>query len=71
MSKIKATAVVVSTWWPWHMKAHIKHDYPARKFCPEGGGGGTLTTFFLVDDEREDPNTTKIEPSLACQRNTI
>ena len=59
MSKIKATAVVVTTWWPWHMKAHIKHDYPARKFCSVGGGGGgggggaTLTTFFLVDDERE------------------
>ena len=55
MSKIKATAVVVTTWWPWHMKAHIKHDYPARKFCSVGGGGGgaTLITFFLVDDERE------------------
>ena len=67
MSKIKAIAV--STWWPWHMKAHIKHDYPARKICR--GGGATLTTFFLVDDEREDPNTTKSGPSLACQRNTI
>ena len=73
MSKIKATAVVVSTWWPWHMKAHIKHDYPARKFCRGGGGGrgATLTAFFLVDDEKEDPNTTKSGPSLAAAKHHL
>ena len=70
MSKIKATAVFVSAWWPWRM---TKHDYPARKFCPGvcGGGGYNFDNDFLVDDEREDPNTTISGPSLACQRNTI
>ena len=51
MSKIKATAVVA-------LASHIKHDYPARKFCP-GRGGSNLDNVFLVDDGREDPNTTK------------
>ena len=34
-------------------------------------GGPVLTFFphFLVDEGREDPNTTKSRPSLACQRN--
>ena len=39
MSKIKATAAVVSTWWPWR---------------PGGGGwGSNFDNVFLVDDERE------------------
>ena len=55
MSKIKATAVVVSTWGGGG----------------GGGGGGNFDNVFLVNDEREDPNTTKSGPSLACQQNTI
>ena len=70
MSKIKATAVVVSTWWPLAWTSLIKNDYPARKFCP-GGGGSNFDNIFLVDDGREDPNTTISGRSLACQRNTI
>ena len=30
-----------------------------------------MTTFFLDDEVREDPNTTKSEPSSARQRNAI
>ena len=38
MSKIKATAVVVSTWWPRRMKADFAHK--SQKVLSGGGGGG-------------------------------
>ena len=34
-------------------------------------GVQTLTDFFLVAEGRENPNTTKIGPSSASQRNAI
>ena len=79
MSKNKASAfrtraVVVSTWWPWRIKADFAHktSLPSQKVLSRGGGGGSnFDNFFLVDDGREDPNTTISGPSLARQQNTI
>ena len=78
MSKNKASAfrtraVVVSTWWPWRIKADFAHktSLPSQKVLSPGGGGSNFDNFFLVDDGREDPNTTISGPSLARQQNTI
>ena len=34
-------------------------------------GGPTLTMLFSLDEMREDPNSTKSEPSSARQQNAI
>ena len=59
------------------IQSHCQHNF--SKFVPYfvcvdpenfARGGSTLMTFFF-DGRREDPNTTKSEPSLARQGNAI
>ena len=57
MSKIKATAVVVSTWWHW-LRTYNMITQP-ENFVRGRGGGSNFDNVVLVDDGGEDPNTTK------------